>query len=323
MSKATFLKSLFGEIAPKAAAPAAGASLMFPSDDAEAGVKLRLLQDAPTVYNSLRKQLARGRGGPLTPVRIAEKILHDKKIANYDSFGPYARKVDGEQSGEYFKGGVQSLYDEILGAVDDPDPSVVAAMDEWAQARLGREAGVSMAENRAKALALRKAGGGAVAAGAAGGANAQDAGFPSWEEYRPEPSIWEKAGDAVMGSLGTALEPWMPGGAVAESAVGKHVYGNVGDVLDLTEIPARAAHGVARGGWGLMNGESLGQAFNHGMGTYNSTIDENAERLSTYVEGRGAHPDDVSAAYWGTLLSDPTNLLGLGITKNAVKGAIR
>jgi hypothetical protein len=97
----------------------------------------------------------------------------------------------------------------------------------------------------------------------------------------------------------------------------------VGDVLDLTEIPARAAHGVARGGWGLMNGESPGQAFSQGMGTYNSTIDENAERLSTYVEGRGAHPDDVSAAYWGTLLSDPTNLLGLGITKNAVKGAIR
>ena len=55
MSKASFLKSLFGDVAPKAAVPAGGAGLMFPSDDAEAGVKLRLLQEAPAVYNSLRK----------------------------------------------------------------------------------------------------------------------------------------------------------------------------------------------------------------------------------------------------------------------------
>ena len=47
MAKAKLLQSLLGEIAPKAAAPAAGASLLFPSEDAEAGVKLRLLQDAP------------------------------------------------------------------------------------------------------------------------------------------------------------------------------------------------------------------------------------------------------------------------------------
>lgn len=245
MSKASFLKSLLGDIAPKAAAPAAGASLLFPSDDAEAGVKLRLLQDAPTVYNSLRKQLARGRGGPLTPVRIAEKILHDKKIANYDSFGPYAKKVDGQQSGEYFKGGVQSLYDEILGAVDDPDPSVVAAMDEWAQARLGREAGVSMAENRAKALALRKAGGGAAAAGLAGAGNASasDAGFPEWSQYEIGPSH--------------GLPP--------------PTWGDVGESLfSVLGAPMAGLQGLARGAYGLATGEDVvtaGAEAAHMMGS--------------------------------------------------------
>lgn len=464
MSKATFLKSLFGEIAPKAAAPAAGASLMFPSDDADAGLlnagarastklaseipgfrpprvvervsdrprgvrtEYRGMSDADVskAYQGLATKIEQGppkgfrddrsntdpRDGFIAdPERrqgawehyAVQGFMHE--MTDYDRWGTIVRDGfdNGRGSSDTYKLGMDAMYEEMIerapksshGAIEkyfrnrfrresrdpfdnynpnkpvadlDPIPGVVGKGDvpgsgstpknsimedalrgalEKESPTVGEPAKVNTGRSPVDRSTLKK---GLLGTGAAGGkvkASEEDdsyldtyfddeyipmsegprspaeAGFPSFESYEPEPTMWEQAGNAVLGSLGTALEPWLPGGAVAESAVGKHVYGNVADVLDLTEIPARAAHGVARGGWGLMNGESPGQAFSQGMGTYNSTIDENAERLSTYVEGRGAHPDDVSAAYWGTLLSDPTNLLGLGITKNAVKGAIR
>ena len=180
MSKAKLARSLLGDIAPKVAAPIAGGGLMFPSEDAEAGVKLRLLVDAADAYKTLRKQIAQGRQKGLSPQRVAEKFIHDRKITNYDGkfprdptgFNGYALQTDGEMAGEYWKGGVQNLYNEILGAVDDPDPMVVRAMDDWLESHVGREVGVSMAENRAKALKARKAAAAAGAAGVAGGANA-------------------------------------------------------------------------------------------------------------------------------------------------------
>ena len=138
------IKSLLEEaLSPKVAAPAVAGGIMFPSEDAEAAVTLRLLKDAPEAYNSLRKQLARDRQKGLSPMRTAEKFIHDQSMTNYDKgFNSYAYKVDGTSSGDYWKSGVQGLYDEILGAVDDPDPMVVEAMDAWLESHLGREAGV-------------------------------------------------------------------------------------------------------------------------------------------------------------------------------------
>jgi hypothetical protein len=193
------------------------------------------------------------------------------------------------------------------------DKDTMSGLDAWKSSRVSRDSKHVMPHVAAAA----------AAATAAGGANAQDAGFPSWEEYRPEPSMWEKAGNAVLGSLGTALEPWMEGGAIAESDIGKRVYGNVGDVIDLTEIPARAAHGVIRGGYGLLNGESPRQALSEGMDTYNSTMDQNGQRFADWVGTQGGTDWDQTAAYWGTQLADPTNLLGLGIVKGAAKGMAR
>ena len=65
MSKAAFLKSLFGDIAPKAAAPAAGASLMFPSDDADAG----LLNAGARASTKLASEIAGFR-----PPRVVERV---------------------------------------------------------------------------------------------------------------------------------------------------------------------------------------------------------------------------------------------------------
>jgi hypothetical protein len=260
MSKATLLQSLLGEIVPKAAAPAAGASLMFPSDDAEAGVKLRLLQEAPIAYNALRKQIIQGQKNGLTPNRVAEKFIHDRKFTNYDGkfrddptgFNGYAKKVDGQISGDYWKKGVQNLYNDILGAVDDPDPLVVEAMDGWLESHIGREAGVSMAENRAKALALRKAGGGAVAATAAGGASASDAGFPEWSRYEIGPShglptpTWGDIGESVFNVLGAPM--------AGLQGLARGVYG-LATGEDVVTAGAEAAHMMGsrhKGEGGLM-----------------------------------------------------------------------
>ena len=82
------------------------------SDDADAGVTLRLLKEAPEAYNALRKQLARDRQKGLSPMRTAEKFIHDQSFTNYDKgFNQYAYKVDGTSSGDYWKSGVQGLYD--------------------------------------------------------------------------------------------------------------------------------------------------------------------------------------------------------------------
>lgn len=314
MSKATILKSLLGEIAPKAAAPAAGAGLMFPSDDAEAMPAAAFKAGVQHPYNQLRKLVAKNKQNGVSPEKTVTDWIH--KNTNYEHIGKVGRKSEG-MSGDYFKSQIDGIYDMLLDGVEPgtADKDLMSGLDSWRGTRVGRDSSHQMPHVAAAAGAAGLAG--------AGNASASDAGFPSWEEYEPEPSMWEKAGDAALGALGTAAGPFVPGGAFAESAIGKHVYGNLGEVMDLVEIPARAAHGVARGGWGLLNGESPGQAFSQGVGTYNSTMDENAERLSKYVEGRGAHPDDVKAAYWGTLLTDPTNLLGLGVTKGVVKGAIR
>ena len=148
------------------------------SEDADAAVTLRLLKEAPEAYNSLRKQLARDRQKGLSPMRTAEKFIHDQSFTNYDKgFNQYARKVDGMSSGDYWKDGVQGLYDEIISAVDDPDPMVVEAMDSWLESHMGREAGSTMAQNRAKARAARAAGAGVGATAVAGGASA-DEGLP-------------------------------------------------------------------------------------------------------------------------------------------------
>ena len=228
MAGATSLVEL---ILKKWGAPAAGVAAAGQSDDADAAVSLRLLKDAPEAYNSLRKQIARGRQKGLSPQRVAEKFIHDQSITNYDKgFNSYARKVDGMESGDYWKEGVQNLYDEIMGAVDEPDPMVAEAMGGWLDSHLGREAGVSMAENRARALKKRQAAaaaGGVAAGGAAGGANA--------DEGLPVPT-WGDVGESLF------------------------------TVLDM---PMTGLQGMARGIGGLLSGEDMVTAAaeaNHMMG---------------------------------------------------------
>jgi hypothetical protein len=234
MAGATSLVELilkkWGDDAAKVSVPAAGLLAAGQSEDADAGVTLRLLKDAPEAYNALRKQLARDRQTGLSPMRTAEKFIHDQSMTNYDKgFNSYAYKVDGTSSGDYWKAGVQGLYDEILGAVDEPDPMVVEAMDAWLENHLGREAGSTMAQNRAKARAARAAGSGAAATAVAGTASAGESpdGLLNWSNYEDKPLPVPTAGD------------------IADS------------LFNVLGMPMAGLQGIVRGGYGLLNGEDI------------------------------------------------------------------
>jgi len=272
----------------KAAAPklAAGGLLGLgatASDDAEAAVTLRLLKEAPEAYNALRKQLARDRQTGLSPMRTAEKFIHDQSFTNYDKgFNQYARKVDGTSSGDYWKSGVQGLYDQILGAVDDPDPMVVEAMDAWLESHLARETGSTMAQNRARARATRAAGAGAAATGA-GAAYAgepstpEEHGFPPWSDYEPEPVV-DTSPDMMIGN---------PMGAIGNAAP---LSGD--EWMNLLGMPMAGLQGIVRGLFGLANGEDLvtaGAEASNMMGAdyqtpYGHDSDEGWRRYGQYTE---------------------------------------
>lgn len=335
---AKWLGSLFADVMkPKVAAGAAAGGSLFAADDSDAAVTLRLLQEGPTVYNKLRKQLARGRGGPRSTLSIAEDVLHDKSLANYDHFSGYARKADGGMSGDVYKSGVQGLYDEILGSVDEPDREVVAALDEWLGKRLGREYGVSMKDNRAIDLQKRRAaaGAGAGATAAAGAASASESpemgwrewptqeqqvptspaerGFAPWSDYEPQPSYLDRVTDPS--TYANALMPYFEAGSwLANTPVGKYVGDRVGEAMDHSEMPGRFIQGAGRAGYGVLNGESLPEAFSAGRDTFGNTLAENGEAFEQWGVDQGWHPEDAAAA--GTFAEyglDPLTYAGFGL----------
>ena len=324
---------------------AAGAASLFNSQDAEAGVALRLLKEAPEAYNSLRKQLARDRQNGLSPMRTAEKFIHDQSLTNYDKgFNEYARKVDGTSAGDYWKGGVQGLYDEIIGAVDDPDPMVVEARDAWLESHLGREAGSTMAQNRAKARAARAAGAGAAATAATGAATAgesptlgwgewptqeqpiptspQERGFAPWSDYEPQPSYLDRVTDPA--TYANALAPYVKGaGWLANTAVGKHIGGQLGEAMEAAQMPGQAVHGLGRGVYGLATGESPRQAFSAGMDVAQNDLATNGQMVRDWATDRGWHEDDAGAAGFATeFLADPLTYAGFGLLGKITKGAM-
>ena len=324
---AKWLGSLFADVMkPKVAAGAAAGGSLFAADDSDAAVTLRLLQEGPAVYNKLRKQLARGRGGPRSTLSIAEDVLHDKSLVNYDHFNGYARKADGGMSGDVYKSGVQGLYDEILGSVDEPDKEVVAALDEWLGKRLGREHGVSMKENRAIDLQKRRAaaGAGAGATAVAGTAAANESpemgwrewpaqpdqlvptspaerGFPPWSDYEPQPSYWDRVTSPE--TYKGAVMPWL------------NFFGdNINSAMDASEVPGRALHGAVRTGYGIATGEPIRDAFAGGVEVGGNTLEENGDLIEEWGKDRGWHEEDAQAAGLATeFLADPLTYAGMNI----------
>jgi hypothetical protein len=254
MSAATFLKSLLGEIAPKAAAPAAGAGLMFPSDDAEAGVG-GVIKNADKLVAELNR-MVKGGMGERNAIAAIEKVMHNKELTNYDEMGDYAITIDGDTAGPYWKGEVRTM---ISGLKEHPHlrKDALDQLNLWEKDHMGRELGWRAprrdpnkkhkpqplaAPNSAMgdALKLAMAGG---AAGGAGGAGASEAGFPEWSRYEIGPSH------------GLPTPTW----------------GDVGESLfNVLGAPMAGLQGLARGAYGLATGEDVvtaGAEAAHMMGS--------------------------------------------------------
>ena len=54
-----------------------------------------------------------GGAGQRNQIGVLEKIMHDNNFSNYDEMGEYAIKVDGDTAGEYWKGEIQKMADQL------------------------------------------------------------------------------------------------------------------------------------------------------------------------------------------------------------------
>ena len=251
------IKSLFEEaLSPKVAAPAVAGGLMLPSEDAESAASLRLLKEAPVAYSQLRKQLNRDRQNGISPQRTVEKFIHDAQNTNYsgkggrdpNSFNTHARRIDGESAGDYWKAGIQGLYDELAGAGDDQ--MVTEALDAWRDSHLGRQAGLTQRQNREMQAKMALGGAGATAAA---GASAEEPSM-GWREWptqdQPIPTSPSERGFPAWPEYKDPNErlPVPTGGDIADS------------LFTVLGMPMAGLQGLVRGGYGLLNGEDLATA---------------------------------------------------------------
>jgi len=119
---------------------AAGLLAAGQSDDADAGVLAKLI-NPEVAYNQLRKQIARNKQKGISPGNTVKQWIHDKSNSNYDHMGSYAKKLDGGMGGDYYKEQTQSLVDQLLGDVENPDKDLLAGIEEWSGIRQSRELG--------------------------------------------------------------------------------------------------------------------------------------------------------------------------------------
>jgi hypothetical protein len=214
---------------------------------------------------------------------------------------------------------------------------VVEAMGEWLRSHMGREAGSTMAQNRKKARAARAAGAGAGAMAVAGTAAANESpgmgwrewpseptspaerGFPSWSEYEPEPSYWDRVTSPE--TYREALLPYFQaGGWLANTPVGKYVGGQLGEAMEAAQVPGQIVHGATRGMYGLATGESPRQAFDAALEVGQNDLAENGQLVTDWANQRGWHPTDAKAAGLATeFLADPLTYAGMGLLGKVVR----
>ena len=117
-----------------------GLGAMGQSEDAEAGVLGKVL-NPDIAYNQLRKLVARNKQKGISPGNTVKQWMHDKANTNYDHMGSYAIKQDGGRGGEYYKQQTQSIVDQVINGVENPDRDLLAGIEEWSGIRQSRELG--------------------------------------------------------------------------------------------------------------------------------------------------------------------------------------
>ena len=244
--------------AGKAAAPKLAAGGLFgaaatSSEDAEAAAPvLRFLSgiDAVVAAKQLRNKLNKERGRGISGEKtVADYILRNSTYqhgsGNSKGWTKQVETYDGGLNGEAYTAGINGMADSLI--ENTQDPYLKEAIGDWRTSRLD--------PNRHKKHGRgHKIAASTVAAGGAGGANSaemtqaapttpEERGFPSWDRYETGPSH------------GLPTPTW----------------GDVGESLfTVLGAPMSGLHGLARGAYGLLNGEGLagaGAEAAHMMGT--------------------------------------------------------
>ena len=307
----------------KAAAPKLAAGGLFglgatASDDAEAGVS-GIIRNVPDAVAAINKAV-QGGAGQRNQIGVLEKIMHDKNFSNYDEMGDYAIKVDGDTAGDYWKGEIQSMADQLRkagGLTDEADKHLQAWLDDHTSRELGwrapkpkptqsRAPKPQAPKNNAMALALAGAAG-------AGAANADEAptmrwrdwpapqdppiptspaerGFSPWPEYDPTPVSQRNQDVMFAGPLG-ALGGSFSGGAKE--------YGIVADgTMQSGQSLARMIYEMMTGGGWDGAKEGAQQVINQG-------VDATQQQFGDYVENKTGDEVLGSWAKWLPYLASP------------------
>lgn len=312
-------------VAPKLAAGGLLGLGATASDDAEAGVS-GIIRNIPDAIAAINKAV-QGGAGQRNKIGVLEKVMHDTNFSNYDEMGEYAIKVDGDTAGDYWKGEIQSMADQLReagGLTDESDRHVQAWLDD----HLGREKGwrapkpqpnqprapkPKAPENNAFGD-LKKMMAASAAAGGAGGANSAElpplmgpgfaSGFGPQEEgssaamngfepfpvYDPTPVSQRNQDVMFAGPLG-ALGGSFSGGA--------DEYGIVADgTMQSGQSLVRMIYELASGnGWDGAK-EGAQQVINQG-------VDATQQQFGDYVENKTGDEVLGSWAKWLPYLASP------------------
>ena len=262
------------------AAGTAGLLALGASDDADAGVAGRVLAESGLAYKQLRKQVARNKQNGISPGNTVKQWVHDKKNTTYNDMNSYATKVDGGKGGDYYKQQTQNIVDQILEGVENPDKDLVAGLAEWNGARQSRELGHR----------------------------------PDWEKGAASPGLLGGTAAVTAGALATPAlmkdEPFDPTAPLPAPDFATQM-GKAGEVLGaVLDAPMTGLQGIARGLFGLIEGEDLvtaGAEANHMM---KGGSEEGFDRVGDKVEGLFA-PIDKQFPYLnvGKSAGDATSLL--------------
>lgn len=147
-------------------------------------------------------------------------------------------------------------------------------------------------------------------------------GFRPWSDYETEPTYWDRVTDPS--TYAKALAPYVKGASwLADTPVGRHVGGQLSEVMDDYDSFGGVTRGLGRGAYGLLSGESPSQALDAGVRVFNQTPTESGEAVRQWASDRGLHDDDAEAlGVFAEFLTNPLDYAGLGILGKTAKGAM-
>ena len=212
--------SLVELILKKWGAPAAGVAAAGQSDDADAGVS-GVIRNAQAAVSAINKAV-KGGAGQRNKIAVLEKIMHDNGFSNYDEMGEYAIKVDGDTAGDYWKGEITSMVDQLReagGLTEEADGHLQA----WLEDHLSRDKG--------------------------------------WRPPKPKPPQERARAPKAPSNNAMALALAAAAGSSAASADEGLPLPTAGDIADslftVLGMPMAGLQGLARGAYGLLSGEDL------------------------------------------------------------------